>query len=337
MFWVKEMKFLGGKMKFVNTYEKKKKKTQYIIASVISIIILSMWLTIPLMNKSSWDSTVSNPYGMSKKSADLSLMDSAGFDAPGQPLTGALIDNPATTLDLEASSLFKMPDSDIKYEEESSQDEDSIQNTKYTQTAHPNVGGIGVSNPPSKLNKLPSLSGGNANTMTVGTTHNRFFGQNTAKAELIPAMQENSKDIKSTKRNFALEALKSAEKNSVASINAKSADAARTGALNAFEKSQKVDELYLSGKDEKDFKVSGLEIAKAETELKRNDPSVSKKKISIPQPKKDEDESKKMEEQIKQMLLQAIIQGIVGQVFGAIGQVMAMQMCPECYKKGSSN
>lgn len=319
-------------MKIVNTYEKKK-KTQYIIASIISIIVLFIWISIPLMNKSSWDSTVSNPYGMSRKSADLSLMDSAGVDAPGQPLTGALIDNPATTLDLEASSLFKMPDSDIKYEEESSENKDSTQNT---QSAHPGVGAPSIFNPSAKLNKLPSLSGGNGNTMTIGTNHNKFFGRDVAKADLLP-MQENSKNIKSTKQNFALEALKTAEKNSITALNAKSVDTAKSGASNAFEKSQKVDELYLSGKEEKDLSASGLELSKVDADLKRNDPSIRKKKISLPQPEKDEDESKKMEDQIKQMLLQMIIQATLGQVFGAIGQMMAMQMCPECYKKVSSN
>jgi hypothetical protein len=66
-------------------------------------------------------------------------------------------------------------------------------------------------------------------------------------------------------------------------------------------------------------------------DFKRNDPSISHKKITLPKPEKDEDESKKMEEEIKKMLLQMIIQATVGQVFGVVGQMMAMNICPECY------
>ncbi len=100
--------------------EEKNKKVAYIIGGILSVVVLFFWVTMPLMDKSSWDASVVNPYGMSKKSADLAFLDSAGVDAPGSPLSGALIDNPATRLDLEASSLFKMPESEIKYEESSS-------------------------------------------------------------------------------------------------------------------------------------------------------------------------------------------------------------------------
>ncbi|MEF3280677.1 MAG: hypothetical protein K6357_06915 [Elusimicrobiota bacterium] len=310
--------------------QNKKKKTQYIIASIIAISVLFIWVSIPLLNKSSWDTSVSNPYGMAKKSGDLSLADSAGVDAPGQPLDGSMIDNPATTLDLEASSLFKMPDSDINYEEDSSQ--------KTTASIDSNVSAPGVSAPSvggfngkAKLNKLPSLSGGNSGSLTLGQTHNKFFGQETAKANLVPL--NDSTDIKSSKKNFALEALKKAEQNSVMAAKTENADAAKSAASSAFEKTQKFDELFLNSKDEKEYHSSGLEFAEAESDLKKNDPSVSKKKISLPQPSKDEDESKKMEEQMKQMLLQMIIQATLGQVFGAMGQMMAMQICPECYKK----
>jgi hypothetical protein len=43
--------------------------------------------------------------------------------------------------------------------------------------------------------------------------------------------------------------------------------------------------------------------------------------------------ARKMEEEIKKMLLQVIIQATVGQVFGVIGQMMAMNICPECYSQ----
>jgi hypothetical protein len=315
----------------------KKKKMQYIIASIVAIVILFMWVSLPLLNKSSWDTTVSNSYGMAKKSADLSLLDSAGVDAPGQPLTGAMIDNPATTLDLEASTLFKMPETEVKYEENSENKESSSSSVDSNVSA-PNVSvpSTDSSFTTAKLNKLPSISGGNSGSMTIGSTHDKFFGQTNSKAELVP-LNENSKDIKSDKTNFALSALKQAEKSSLMAANSKNPDSQRGAATSAFEKTQKIDETYLNSKEEKEFARGGLEFAKAESDLKKNDPSVSKKKVSLPSPSKDEDESKKMEEQIKQMLLQMVIQATIGQVFGAMGQMMAMQMCPECYKKPASN
>jgi len=320
----------------ITTGNDKKKKMQYIIASVIAILILLIWVSIPFMNKSSWDTAVENPYGMSKKSADLSLLDSAGVDAPGQPLNGALIDNPATTLDLEASSLFKMPQEEIKYEENNENSQTASVDSKVSAPdVHTNQGTGDSSLAKGKLSKLPSLAGGNSGTMTIGSTHDKFFGQNNAKAELVP-LNENSSAIKSDKMNFALSALKHAEKSSLMAANSSNPDSQRANSTNAFEKEQKADESYLNSKDEQDYSRGGIEFAKSESDLKKNDPSVSKKKISLPTPVKDEDENKKMEEQIKMMLLQMIIQATIGQVFGAMGQMMAMQMCPQCYKNSGS-
>jgi len=317
------------------TANDKKKKVQYIVGGVIAFILLVLWITAPLSNKSGWDVAVSNPYGMSKKSADLALLDSAGADAPGLPLTGALIDNPATKLDLEASSLFRMPESEITYEE--NRDKLDGENGNSTGSADalssppsPNPGGAGYVK--GKLNKLPSLTGGNSGTMTVGTVHNKFFGQEAAKSELVP-LDSKINDIKSNKKNFALEALKHADLESKKALEAKNSDESRGAATSAFEKSQKVDSYYLNSKEENDSYQSGIELSKVESDFKRNDPAISNKKIALPKPTKDEDESKKMEEEIKKMLLQMIIQATVGQVFGAIGQMMAMNMCPECYGK----
>lgn len=316
-------------MKIIQTYNKK--KTPYIIAIVIFILILFLWISFPLISNSSWDKSVAGGGGMISKSSDLALLDSEGANAPGSPLTGELIDNPATTLDLQASSLFKMPDNEIKYEEESKEVKEE-QKEDHNVTP-PDVGGItgGESYVKGKLNKLPSIGTGNPQTMTVGSTHNKFFGQGNVKADFVP-LQGNS-DIKSGKKNFALIALQKAEKSSVMAQNAKDPDTQRQFATSAFEGNKKVDDFSLNSKDEKEYSKSGIDFAKAETDLKKNDPALNKKKITLPSPKKDEDESAKMEEEIKKMLLQMIIQATVGQVFGAIGQMMAMNMCPECYGK----
>lgn len=323
-------------MKLLRKEEEKKRKMVYIIAGAIAVVIFFIWISLPLMQKSRWDFSVAKPYDMSKKSADLALLDSGGIDAPGSPLTGALIDNPATSLDLEASSLFKMPDNEIKYEEEK-KDEKTTSSSVDASVSAPSVSHPQAAAPSSggKLNKLPSLGGSSGGTMTVGSTYDKFFGSQKADASLVP-LNGKSNDIKTTKGNLALAALKVAEKNSLLAEHAKSAEQSKGAATNAFEKGTKVDEYMLNSKEEKDVAESGLALAKAETDFKKSDPNLSKKKITLPQPSKDEDESKKMEEQIKMMLLQMILQATVGQVFGAIGQMMSMSICPQCYQKGSS-
>ena len=303
--------------------EEKKKKAVYIMGGIVSVIILFFWITLPLMHKSSWDTSVTNPYGMSKKSADLALLDSGGIDAPGSPLTGALIDNPATTLDLEASSLFKMPDIEIKYEEEKTEENTS----SFSADANPSVPSVykgegQISPGGAKLTKLPSLGGSSGGSMTVGSTHNRFFGTERGEAKLTP-LNTTSDEIKSKKGNLALAALKAAEKGSIMAESAKKAEESRGNASQAFEKSAKVDEYLLNSKEEKESAESGIALAKAEADFKKSDPSLSKKKIALPKPEKDEDETKKMEEEIKMMILKMIIQATIGSVFGAMGQAIS--------------
>jgi hypothetical protein len=322
-------------MKILNAHDKKK-KTQYIIASIIAILILCLWVTLPVLD-SGMGKGGSSSYGMQKKSADLALLDSAGVDAPGQPLNGSMIDNPATSLDLTASSLFKMPGqdgeaaSDIASSESSSVDSDSEKIDSDVSAPNVPVPSADKGFTKGKLSRLPSLSSGGGSSLTVGGNHSKFFGQENVKADLVP-LNTNSNDIKSTKNNVALSALKHAEQGSFMAANAKNADAAKSSATSAFEKTKKTDESFLNSKEEKEYSKSGVEFSNAVSDLKKSDPSLSKKKIALPQPVKDEDESKQMEEQIKQMLLQMIIQATVGQVFGAIGQMMSMQMCPQCYK-----
>lgn len=324
-------------MKLLKRQEESKKKITYIVSGTAAFIIFLIWVTIPLTHKSSWDTSVSNPYGMSKKTADLALLDSGGIDAPGAPLTGALIDNPATNLDLEASSLFKMPETEIKYEEEpknENQEKKDFTTSTDMNVMPPQTNPVYAQQQVSsgKLAKLPSLGGSSGGTMTVGTVHDKFFGSQKAEANLVP-LSSKSDDIKSTKGNLAISALKAVEKKSLAAMEAKSLEQSKGTGTSAFEKTAKVDEYILNSKEEKEVAQSGLSLAKAEADLKRSDPNLNKKKITLPQPKKDEDESKKMEEQIKMMLLQMILQATIGQVFGVIGQMMSMTICPQCYKK----
>ncbi len=171
--------------------------------------------------------------------------------------------------------------------------------------------------------------------MTVGSVHNKFFGSQKVDANLVP-LNTKSDEIKSSKKvNLALAALKTAEHNSLQAQQAKTAEESKGAATSAFDKTVKVDEYMLNSKEEKASHESGLSFAKAETDLKKNDPAISKKKITLPQPKKDEDESKKMEEEIKKMLLQMIIQATLGPIFGAIGQSISMTITGQSMPAGS--
>lgn len=321
------------KVKFISTAGKKK-KMQYIIASIVFVVILFIWITIPLLNESSWDSKVS--YGIPSKSASSALFDGVGVNAPGEPLTGALINNPATNPDGEASRLFSMPESDIEYEEKQTAQEPQVDR---------NVTPPAVSNPNSsvaqnipKLSKMPSLGGSNNGTMTLGSKHRSFFGGGgDAKADLVPLDKTLKSGDNEKRKNYALMALQNAEKKSVAAAKSNDMDKAKGMAASAFEKTKKFDEDILNTDTEKQSANSGIELSNIQEQFRKNDPALSSKKITLPTPKEDEDENKKMEQQIKMMIIQMILQATLGSVFGAIGNMISMNMCPECYKKPSAS
>ena len=89
---------------------KKNKSTQYVIGGTIAVIILGLWISIPLMTGSSLDSSISSGNPFRSKAGNMSLLGSdisSEGGAPGSPLSGAMIDNPATSGDETASSLFQ--------------------------------------------------------------------------------------------------------------------------------------------------------------------------------------------------------------------------------------
>jgi hypothetical protein len=57
--------------------------------------------------------------------------------------------------------------------------------------------------------------------MTFGGVHNKFFGQETAKVDLVPLNSKISDEIKSAKKNTALEALQHVERQSTKALEAK--------------------------------------------------------------------------------------------------------------------
>lgn len=296
---------------------RKPKKMQYVIGSLVSFLILLMWVSLPVMNKTGSSSSPVYSGSFSKKSADLSLLaDDAGADATGVPLSGELIDNPATTLDMAASSLFSSGDSSELPQESS--EAKAINSTADGNVPTPNasIGSNYGSVPKGKLNVLPPLTAGNSNTNTVGTTHNKFFGQENTKADFKPSDLGDIKP-KSERARMLLYSLKNAEQQSVKAANSANLNDARNSASQAFGASVKADDSKLVTKTEEEFTQAGVQLGKVDTSMKKNDPSLTKKEIKLPEPK--EMEVDNSDEEIKRMLMQMLIQATVGAVFSGIG------------------
>ncbi len=299
---------------------KKSKKTQYIIGSVVAVLILFMWISLPLMNKTG-SSSASYAGGFSKKSADLSMLsDGAGADAPGAPLSGELVDNPATALDMAASALFSSPDSDSS----SIDTEQQVGSASTADGAVPvpsdsgsNYGSV----PKGKLSVLPSLTAGNANSNTVGGTHNKFFGQETAKADFKPSDLGDIK-VKTEKGQAIMAVLKKAQDQSIQAAKSNNLNDARGSAASAFGSAPaKASNSDLETEVEQKSAESGIQLGKVDQSLKKNDPSLNKKDIKLPEPK--EAQVDNSDEEMKKMILQMIIQATVGAVFGGIGSAIS--------------
>ncbi|HOW89865.1 MAG TPA: hypothetical protein PL037_06255, partial [Elusimicrobiales bacterium] len=58
---------------------------------------------------------------------------------------------------------------------------------------------------------------------------------------------------------------------------------------------------------------AGISMDAAAQDLKRNDPSMSSKKITIPEPKVDKD--KEADEEMKKMILQMLMSSLLGGLF----------------------
>ena len=93
----------------LNLKGKKGKTIQYAIGGVVGFIILVLWFSVPLMDKSAWNTAVPEGNPFSSKSVDLrGLSDGMGYEsgAPGGPLSGEMIYNPATSGEDINSSLY---------------------------------------------------------------------------------------------------------------------------------------------------------------------------------------------------------------------------------------
>ncbi len=301
---------------------KKNKTTQYIIGAVVAVIIFGLWMTIPLMSGSSTDSSVSanNPFG--SKVADISALGSdisSEGGAPGSPLSGEMINNPATSGEEMASSLFQSGAADEELAASTSSASSIVSSPG--ESASPFGAPSASAGSLPKLSASPSMGGGGGGSMTSGATHSNFFGAGNKKAEFASAtgLDLGKKAPAAGEKGAAMLAMlnNSVDKSKAAANAAKAGNlsGASNGASGAFTNNTAKPDLDTGL--EKDAAASGLELGQTAQDLKKSDPSLNKKNIKVPDPSTAKDVASE-DAEMKKLIIQMIFQSIIGPMFSSI-------------------
>jgi len=303
---------------------KKPKSTQYVVGGVVAVIILLAWISIPLMNSSSLDSSAGSGGMFKKSTADIS---SLGTDipseggAPGYSLSGEMLNNPATSGENIASSLFQSgPEDEAPPSDTGAPDLSAPAAPPGSGSGVSSMGGGSSSGSKGKLSAMPSITSGNGNSVTTGGKFDKPFGTGGAKAELTPMTDKlPKKDMTAGDKRSALVAmLQKVDDKSALAAKSVNAGEARGNATSAFEKSAKADNSDLNSSMERGSSGAGLAMGEAAQDLKRSDPTLSKNKSNIPEPKVAKDESKEADEAMKKMIIQMLISSVIGPMFSSI-------------------
>jgi hypothetical protein len=308
----------------IKIQSKKSKTTQYIIGGVVAVIFLGVWISLPLMSGSSLDSSSSAANPFHSKVADISSLDTdipSEGSAPGTPLNGEMIDNPATSGEDAASSLFGSgADSD------SDTDGQPAGAKASADAGAPGIPGPSASgNAPSgsraggKLSMVASISGSNGNSMTAGSLHDKFFGTGNQKAAIASAAGPDLKKAPAADNKGMLVAMlsNSADKSEFAAKSG-NMDASKGGASSAFTTGAGNGAMSnLDGGMESQALTSGLQLGQTAQDLKKNDPSLSKYKVNLPEPVAKKDDT--AEQQMKQMIIQMVVQALLKVALAGFG------------------
>jgi len=302
--------------------EKKQKPTQYIVGGAVAIVVLFAWISIPLMQNSSLDSSAGQGSFFKTRPADVS---SLGNDipseggAPGYALNGGMLNNPVTSGENIASTLFQSGPDEEPPAEAPAADSSAVPPDSGRASASASAEPPPPSGPKSKLGVLPSITSGNSNSMTTGGTHNKFFGSGPAgdkpTEKELGALEKQAKkpQMPSEKRGATMAMLEKSEAKSSLAARSYNADESRGGATSAFGKSAGSGSSDLNTDMEQSVTGSGLALGAAAQDLKRNDPQVSSKKITLPEPEPAQaDEDAEMKKMIVQMLLSSLLGGLFG-------------------------
>ncbi len=304
----------------INT--RKNKSAQYVVGATVAIIILGAWISLPLMNSSSMSSSAAgNPF--SSRVSDIS---SLGSDisqeggAPGSALSGEMINNPATSGEEILSSLFQSgPSPEDAAQPSASADVGPAPAPGGAEVSGPGGGSAPAGRPGGKLAAVASLSGSNSNSMTAGSNHGKFFGSGNQKSDFAPAVAADLKKSASgpdTKKSVASILNSTLEQSKLAARTGNLADA-RGGASSAFGGTAKAASSdLLKGSAEESSAVSGLALGEATDNLKKNDPTLNKSKVTPPAPTPPKS-VKDPNEEMKQMIIKMFLQAALGCVFGA--------------------
>jgi hypothetical protein len=312
-------------MKFQN---KKNKSTQYAIGGTVAVIMLALWIGLPLMSGSSLDSSVSAGNPFRSKVADIGMLGSdisSEAGAPGSPLSGEMINNPATSGENIASSLFQSG----PLEEETAAAAATADASASAPAAPSPSGSAGAPSAGAprggKVSPINSLTGGNSNTMTTGGMHNKFFGSGSQKSEFAPTTKADLKAPTVDKKSSLVAMLGDSSQKSLAAAKTGNMDQAKGGAASAFGSSAKGPSgENLDGSMEQSAALSGLQMGQTAQDLKKNDPSLNKNKITPPsKPEDATDENEEMKQQIKMMIIKMVLQMALGAVFGPVAGAAA--------------
>lgn len=289
---------------------KRSKSTQYVIGGTLGVVILALWISLPLLSGSSMEGSVAAGNPFKSRVADLSALSDIPSEggAPGSPLSGEMINNPATSGEDIASSLFQ---SGIGEETpEASASADASASAPDVPSASGGAPMPSAGGPKAKLAAAASITGGNSNSMTAGGIHNKFFGSGNNKAEVAPALPADMKKMAAPDKKGTLAALLSntADKSKLAA-NSGSMDASKGGASSAFANTAKGGgSADLNSDLEAKSLESGLQLGQTAQDLKKSDPSLSKSKVTPPsKPEDATDESEEMKNQIKMMVIQMVL------------------------------
>ena len=303
---------------------KKNKSTQYVIGGTVAVIILGLWISLPLMTGSSLDSNVSTGNPFRSRVADISLLGSdisPEGGAPGSPMSGEMINNPATSGDETASSLFQSGPSEDEAAAPSSSADGAVAAAPPASGSGSGgaSGGSSGSAPRGKLSAAASITSGNSSSMSSGGKHDKFFGSGNQKSEFAPVAPTDFKKIASEDKKNSLVAMlnSSADKSALAAKSGRM-DEAKGGSGSAFANTGKGP----SGADlnsalEKNSALAGLQMGQTAQDLKKNDPSLSKTKITPPSKPEDvTDKNEEAKQQLKMMIIQMVLKMALGAVLG---------------------
>jgi len=301
----------------IKIQSKKSKSTQYIIGGTVGVLILALWISLPLMSGSSMDGSVSAGNPFKSKVADLSALSDIPSEggAPGSPLSGEMINNPATSGEDIASSLFQSgPDQEPVAEASASADASA---SAPGAAPSASAGAPSAAGPTAKLSAAASITGGNSNSMTAGGLHNKFFGSGGNKADIAPATGADIKKMAAADKKAGLVAmLNNTADKSILAAKAGNAAASQSGAASAFANTGKASGSDLNNDFESQSAESGLQLGQTAQDLKKSDPSLSKTKITPPA--KPEDVTDKNDE-MKKMIMQMVIQAVIKIAFAGFG------------------